>query len=167
MPYTTVTSVVAGNKGTATWGNEVADAIGELQVAVPEAVTTWPTPINGGITAGDGTTVARYAQVGPVTFCYFKFTLGATSAITGDVSLLLPAVTTVQRLMGNAYYEDASAGTARTLGVAIQLGANNTVILRFGDASTTELGETALSSTAPFTWATGDIIVVNFWYFHV
>lgn len=125
--------------------------------------TIWATPINAGITIGNGTVTARHARVGPIVCAYFKFTLGSTSAITGDVSLVLPVNTLVQRLSGSAYFDDAT--DVRYHGQVEQLASNNIVVLRPSNTTGTIAVTSPLSSTSPFTWTTGDIMVGDFWYF--
>lgn len=137
----------------------------ELTTFLPQTRTTWSSPINGGITAGNGTTVAHYAQIGPITFCWFRFTFGSTSAVTGDVSLDLPADAILARIEGTAHFDDASPATLYE-GRVFATG-TTTVGIRVNNVGSTYPTSTALSSTIPFTWTTSDVIMAQFWYFHV
>jgi hypothetical protein len=178
VAYTAVATVADGDDIIEDWGNDVAAAVDELQTEVPQgdfqaldaAVSqvrsTWSSSVASGITSGNGTFVASYSQVGVMTFAYFKFTLGSTSAITGDIILTLPVTTANQRFSGAGYFEDAT-GSRYPIAVS-QIGSNTQVILRpITTGSTYAESATACSATVPFTWATGDIIVANMWYFDV
>lgn len=113
-------------------------------------------PALTGITLGNGTLLAAYCtrENGSVEF-YVKVTLGSTSAITGDVTIELPAAAVAggytkmgfevllfdsgtARYKGGAYLGSVTAATVRSLGT-------NGVM-------------TALSAASPFTWTTSDAI---------
>lgn len=122
---------------------------------------TWASPIAGGITVGNGTTTANFVKIGQYVMAEFRFILGSTSAITGDVSLTLP-ITALTSAMptGLGYVRDVSVGTRHGLHVH---GLNTTVVLvRLQDSSSTTVliasANTVLSSTVPFTWTTSDEI---------
>lgn len=141
---------------------EILTAVNLNAVTVPDVATTWSSPINSGITVGNGTTVAEYTVQGVWGAAYFKLTFGSSSAITGDVVLTLPVASAIQRFSGPAFFEDASDGTARALGVITQLASNTVAVVRPVVASATySTVATALSATIPFAWATGDIMVVG------
>jgi hypothetical protein len=137
----------------------------DLNTYLPQEPTTWETPIAGGITTTSGTTTANYVTVGALVYAEFRFVLGASSAITGDVSLTLPvAALTTAAPVGQGYVRDASVGTryhvlCHTLGAA-------TVLVRPMDVSAVYpvISAAALSSTVPFTWTTGDEINVGISY---
>lgn len=135
----------------------------ELNAAAPEEGTSWPSPIVNGITEGNGTTVARYQRNGGLVSCYFKFTLGSTSAITGDVVLDLPVDALFQRAVGTAYFNDE--GTDVFVGQCIISATTTQASVRVINAASTYGNLDLLSATVPFTWVTGDIIVVHLSYF--
>ena len=136
--------------------SSVADRLDGAAVSFAPATVT-------GLTKGDGTEAARYARIGPLMFVYWKFTLGSTSAVTGDLTLSLPVVSVIQRLSGTCYFDDAT-GT-RYHGQVEQLAGNTTVVLRPSLTSATYATTVSASATVPMTWAVGDIVVANFWYF--
>ena len=52
-------------------------------------LTTW-TPTVGGVTKGNGTETARYARLGPLVTCFYRFVFGSGSSLSGDVSITHP-----------------------------------------------------------------------------
>jgi hypothetical protein len=129
------------------------NAIGETE--------TWTPTFQTGVTVGNGTLSGYYQRVNDFVIAQGEFVLGSTSAITGDVRVTVPIAaadlyelsvsTTVQ-------FIDASsatywAGSGRAYGVsAVRLRA----LLR--DTSANYVYARQISSTTPFTWATGDRI---------
>ena len=123
------------------------------------------TPTWSGLTPGNGTvTFATYVRVQNMVFVQVQFVLGSTSAVTGNISFSAPttAVTSpAQNQLGVVQFADASAavgymGTVSMSGSAIQLIPIN--------ASGTYATLTNASATVPFTWATGDVIVMSSTY---
>jgi hypothetical protein len=164
VAYTAVSTVADGDDLLEDWGNDVAAFNADVIAKIDDQRNTWSSPIASGITVGNGTTAAYYTQMGVETKCYFKFTLGSTSAITGDIVLTLPANSAIQRLSGNGYFEDATG--SRYLAHVAQINSNTQVIVRpVTTGSTYAEVATACSATVPFTWATSDIIVAQFWYY--
>jgi hypothetical protein len=121
------------------------------------------TPSITGVTVGNGTTTARYAQIGKTVFVEFNFTLGSTSAITGTPSFALPVSAS---LLG---YTFDGKGTLGDFGTASYLGNVN---LQPGNrayfSATSTSGATGvelnISSTVPFTWTTSDYLSARFTY---
>lgn len=146
---------------------EILTAANLNLVAVPDSMSTWTSPILGGITAGNGTTTAQYLTAGSLTYCIFRFVLGTTSSVTGSISLDLPVDASFSYAasmdIGIAY--DVSATTGYP--VSIETTGSTSVILRVWNTASTFATNAALSSTVPFTWATSDVLAVSFWYPHV
>jgi hypothetical protein len=165
LAYTVPSTVASGNVITAAGNNSYRTAIIELQAALPEASTSWASPIAAGITIGSGTVTGSYARIGDIVHCRFRFTFGAGSAITGAVSLQLPVTAVFSAGAINAIGEavDASATTFYQVWVA-QL-TSTTVAIRAVNAAATYTTGTALASTVPFTWAASDELNVTFSYF--
>jgi hypothetical protein len=113
------------------------------------------TPTTSGLTLGNGTISARYLRVGKMCHVEFRFTLGSTSAMGLGPQFSLP-FNANQGAYGNAggatLYD---AGTAVLSGWPFIASANVCYIAAFGTSST-YMTETAISSTVPFTWTTGD-----------
>ena len=116
-----------------------------------------------GITVGNGTVTARYAQIGKTVFVEWNFTLGSTSAITGTPQIGLP---TGAQLLGYTFNGTATLGdfgTASYFGGLNMLPGNRvnfTTILTSGSYAV----EGSPSATVPFTWTTNDYLTARFTY---
>lgn len=125
---------------------------------------TWsPTWTN--VTVGNGTVIARYIQMGKTVRARLSLTFGTTSAISGAVSFTLP-VTAINNYIQNS---QIGTGTLEDLGTNIYdpwitYNSTTTASVLVKNSSTTYTTFTALSSTVPFAWATGDIMHLNFEY---
>jgi len=108
------------------------------------------------ITVGNGTLTAVYMQAGKFVQFRVKFTLGSTSAITGSPTFTLPVTAVGTRVVGGLllmFDSSAASGSAYKLGGAFNSTTTNLLIR--DDASA------VISSTSPFTWATGDELVIT------
>jgi hypothetical protein len=117
--------------------------------AIGDAWTTY-TPTTTGLTLGNGTVTAAYTQSGKLVQFRIKFTLGSTS-VMATPTFTLPATAFATRsftFAAGAF--DTSASDHYGLSA---LNTTTTVFFRNGS--------TALSSTVPFTWATGDELYVS------
>jgi hypothetical protein len=119
------------------------------------AWATW-TPTWGALTVGNGTTVARYVQIGKTVHWYLKFTLGSTSSVTAPsftlpVTPASPADQAIPMIMRDA-------GVAFYYGFGIQDGNTvyTNVILTNGTYA-----QPTISSTAPFTWGSTDFFTAQ------
>lgn len=135
--------------------------------------TSWAwqswTPTWSANTVGNGTVSAKYIQIGKTVFFRIEFTLGSTSAIGSNSTFTLP-VTMVSlagatgngNILGNAIYFDASASSSM---VGCVGWSSTTVALpksfNVSGANQTLAGVT---STQPFTWATGDQMLLQGFY---
>jgi hypothetical protein len=121
------------------------------------------TPTTTGITAGNGTTVARYAQSGKFVTGSYNFTLGSTSAITsGGVSFTLPVTAKANFVLnGNATF--LRNGVGYETGMTLQASTTVCYVGTFS-TSTTYPAYVDLTSTIPHTWSSTDFIAVNFEY---
>jgi hypothetical protein len=111
---------------------------------------------------GNGTRVSEYQQIGKTVFFYFQFTLGSTSAITGDVYFSLPVGSTARPYYnGTVYYLDAGVQTAG--GTYEYSGSNAFMRLSRATGTWVEYPYT-LSGTTPWTWGTNDVLAGYGWY---
>jgi hypothetical protein len=134
-------------------------------VGINTGTTSWNSPINGGITVGRGTVQASYMQAGKLVVAQFRFTFGSGSAITGDISLLLPVTSAVSANLAVGSVSILDSGTTVFTGIA-RLSSTTVCVLRgINAASASVAGETVLSSTVPMTWATNDVIGTMITYF--
>ncbi len=115
--------------------------------------TTW-SPSLAGITKGNGTEIARYVKIGKTVIFNYSFTLGSTSAVTGNLSITLPSTA------ANAAYNVISwAEDAGVAAYPFVMAPNTTSVPVFPIATSGTYGSGAFtSSTVPFTWGTNDNI---------
>jgi hypothetical protein len=120
------------------------------------------TPTTTGITAGNGTTVARYAQSGKFVTGSFLFTLGSTSSITGAVSFTLPVTAkSTNVLIGTVSFLDAGVGYI--VGQPLQ-SSTTACYLEVLGTNTTYGSFVDITSTVPITWVSTDHLSCNFSY---
>lgn len=125
--------------------------------------TDWLTylPVYTNLTTTSGTLTARYLIDRKYIYVEIDFIFGASSAISGAVSFTLP-------------YTNASAGQAHPQGLAslvdngtgttygnLEYNTSTSMRIRAVNASGTYATMSALSSTVPFTWVSGDEISVS------
>lgn len=127
------------------------------------AWSSW-TPTFTGISIGNGTVTANYAQVGKIVYVKMKIVWGSTTSLAANYCEFNGPVTGVllsKQKVGNAYYLDT--GVADYDGAVLQNGNTNfaaAVILTNGTFSLYN----NLVPTYPFTWATNDQILFDFSY---
>lgn len=135
---------------------------GSNWIVKAEPSQTWAPSFSSGVTVGNG------AWSGAITHrsdgwvdLEGVFTLGSTSAISGDILLTLP-YTAASKGYGSrfrgAFYDTSGGSTVPIIGAFTN--ATTSVWLRSSLASGTPTVATAASATVPFTWATGDSIEV-------
>jgi hypothetical protein len=142
-----------------------ASASAAKKVALGSAfVWTSFTPSWTNLTVGDGTNLGSYTHVGKTTFFRIIFTFGSTSSIGGSVSVNFPATSaslTGSVIVGNVRLVDATGSTY--FGNAMYLSTAAMIVTSFA-VSGSSIIQAALSSTAPFTWATSDAIQITGFY---
>jgi hypothetical protein len=130
------------------------------------ALTTW-SPILTNFTLGNGTMVARYQQVGKIVRGYVLFTLGSTSAVGsgGTMSLPVTASSNYALGLGNSVGHLLCMDGVATSGIGYcRLESSTTMRPILYNASGTYVTASGVSSTVPFTWATGDVLFMSFEY---
>ena len=128
-----------------------------------DAWTSW-TPTWTNLTVGNGTyRVAKYKQIGKTVIFAVDFEFGSTSSVSGNpLSLTLP----INRL--NVYMTGSFNAMLNDTGLAAYPGAINTnssdaslITIRPVNTAGTYASVAEVTSTVPFTWASGDRIQVN------
>lgn len=122
----------------------------------------WPayTPTTTGITLGNGTVTGRANMVGTKTVDFQAvFTFGSTSALTGTPSFTLPA--TAQSLNWVTTNCSAFDTSASAWYPVVGIPTTTTVLTCRTWPTTAGNNFAVMSSTVPFTWATGDILSVT------
>jgi hypothetical protein len=158
-PNTTVTILVNTNYVVT---NAAISANYYSYLAAPLSFPQWFTYTSTGtnITLGNGTIVAKYMTVGKTLWVTILFTLGSTSAVTGDVNFTLPIAVVAE---GTGKCSLADTGTARYDGDTQPSGTALYVRTK-GSSGTYVTSGVILSSTVPHTWATTDFISLSLWY---
>jgi hypothetical protein len=130
-----------------------ADSTAATGIKWGGAWTTW-TPTLTGITLGNGTQYARYAQIGKTVFVEYQLTFGSTTTITSPAYISVPVN---MALYGNISFlgEYLDSGVA---GYAALIGCPNGALFELAcyAANQTYLVGAGISSTVPFTWTTND-----------
>lgn len=117
-----------------------------------------------GVTVGNGVYAGcQFRYVGGSIEAEGQFTLGSTSAITGAVTQTVPDSKTLAASLfaplGQASFVEI--GNAEFWG-AVTVSTSTAVSLRPGSSAFTTVTASDASSTAPFTWGTGDIIIWSY-----
>jgi hypothetical protein len=121
------------------------------------------TPTWSNLTVGNGTQSFKYVRINNLVFINGKFTLGSTSAITGNVSFTTPVTSTNQQgisYAGDVFIEDS--GTGNLLGFVAYL--SNTFYIQTYTVNATYPTPIGFQATTPFTWAANDTFTVNIVY---
>ena len=143
-------------------GSHYLDATNLTNLTTLPLVRTTYTPTWSNFTVGNATVDAGYARFGDLVFFNVKLTLGSTSAVTGGIQFSLPVTASDGKFVAgqvHGYAFDTSAGAYTTVAGADSANATNVFPTTSGAA------QSGFTSTLPFTWATGDILVVSGWYF--
>lgn len=119
------------------------------------------TTTTGGITLGSGTLVSRFSISQNIITADIALTLAADSSITGSVSFTLPYTPSISFTIP-VWLRDA--GTTTYFGFGLVYAGNATFTVYAANAGGTYTSLTALSSTIPHTWATGDNIYISATY---
>jgi hypothetical protein len=118
------------------------------------------TPTTGSLTIGNGTLIASYMKIGELITWYAEFTLGSTSSVSSDPYISMPfAQDENDFLFQDATFRDVSAGTYQK-GFTIGTGTNSYPYPIKTDGTWASSGG-GVSSAQPFTWATGDQIILS------
>lgn len=150
----------SGTPATATAGQSVTAAFWNAEVrdvaaALSGAANSY-TPTLSGFTAGNGTVTGKYIRVGSFVAFYASFTFGTTSAAaTATPALSVPVTGTGVAYAGWARFVDASSAHYEA-GWRI----TSSGITTYTYGGTTSIQATC-TTTSPFTWTTGDQILVG------
>lgn len=111
------------------------------------------TPSFNTLTIGDGTLFGRYTKVGRVITCEFGFIFGSTSSFSGTVGSC-----------GGFPYSSYSFGVdtySIITGAAFDVGSNWYALSAYMARGSNFSTGPAIGTTAPFTWAAGDTLVMT------
>lgn len=125
--------------------------------------TTW-TPTLTNITQGNGTVLARYIRIGNDVRWKFRFVMGSTSAMGTGPQITLPAApadTSESEWVGWVSVRDV--GTGNFFG-PVRWSSGSTVSLNYWTISGANLIASNITSTAPMTWTTNDVLIARGFY---
>jgi hypothetical protein len=132
----------------------VADSSTSTGLAYKSAATLYPwvayTPSFNGITIGNGTVDARYQVIGKTVNFYLRVILGTTSSVSSRLSATLPVNSRVSVNPVNGFFANTVA-----IFMATPFTAGNLVYIDNLVTNGTYAAPSDVSSTTPFTWATG------------
>jgi hypothetical protein len=145
--------LTAGTAGTTTWQTPATDN------------TAWTsfTPTLSGVTLGNGTTNAKYKQIGKTVFGHVAFKLGSTSSITGTIKTTFP-VAPATIFTGGVDYTGMFLDDSFGYYLAFPVLESPLISFFACTAGGTYVSYTNTSSTVPFTWTTNDVFYVTFTY---
>ncbi|UVG34407.1 hypothetical protein SEA_GAZEBO_38 [Microbacterium phage Gazebo] len=131
--------------------------------------TTSFAPVGSGITIGNGTITGQYSVADGMLTGRIVASLGSTSSVSGDLNFEHPPVPYAgsTRSGGLARFIDSSAGTAYPATVLInssRVYARPMVTTSAAAGTPIWTREANTGASAPFTWAVGDSIVIDFDY---
>lgn len=136
-----------------------------LSTLAQSAVTTGWSPTITGIVSGRHTIETSYQKIFNQVMFSLKIVMTAASPVSGDITFTLPiapnsVVKNGRFPIGRAILVDT--GTAIFMGGA-HIDHTNVDRVRIGYSTIagSNIGESNISSSLPFTWTTGDIIFVN------
>lgn len=151
------------NTTPATWVSGAVVTAAQMNLEVRDAVTTmesaftaWTPTVSAGLTVGNGTWTGAYERIGKLIIARFSFTLGTTSSVTAGV-VLVPPVNFSGSYPGNTNCGsgnavDFSAGSAGKFTIGCYVVTAGTFSFS-GGASGSQV-----TTAAPMTWATSDIL---------
>ncbi len=163
--------IVSGSAGT-TAGEQGYDAtnkallIGDgtaIQSLFTSGWKSW-TPTWAGLTIGNASVTAKYAQVGKIVFYKMNVIFGNTSSWSAEFTFTLPVTSTTDYgwQTGTASFFDSSSGNVN-VGIA-GFASSTTNNFRFYNIVSTQLLQSTVNNTAPYTWAVSDQVNVEGFY---
>jgi hypothetical protein len=124
-----------------------------------------PTYVN--FTLGNGTVVARKATSNDFEAIIIIITFGSTSSVSGALFIDAPTVGSIdyEFIPFTSFMYDLSAGLSYSgIGATGSSGGNIRLAPGAGGAGGTYLTRNLVTSTVPFTWATGDVLSISAFY---
>ena len=143
-------------------GSYYLDAANTTNLSALPVVRTTYSPTLSNLTIGNGTVSAGYTQLGKLVFYDCKITLGSTSSVTGGIQFSLPVTASDGKFVAvkaHGYAFDTSGGAYTTMAAADSGNGTNVFPTTSGAA------QSGTSSTIPFTWATGDMLIMAGWFY--
>jgi hypothetical protein len=139
----------------------------EIDTSVGTGLLAWTafTPTWTGLTVGNGTyNNSQYVIIGKTAHVAIEFVFGSTSAITGEVTLTLPANLARKNIYATGIFTGLFIDTGVipfNCEVQASISDAKNYLIRAVNASGTYAFLASLSATIPFTWAATDRLVVT------
>lgn len=130
-----------------TLGNAIDTSTGKGLIAWQ----SWAPTLSSGWLNGNGTWSAKYAQLGKIVMIRASFTVGSTTTKGTGITFSLP-VTAAATSLGSIVRLN---GTSTNYGFTY-INSTTTAQVYVSNAAGTYLAASGITSTVPFTWATGD-----------
>lgn len=117
-------------------------------------------PTLGNVTVGNGTLEARAFQFGDLVVVKINLVFGSTTAVSGAISVSLPAA--IGGAATHAFHVSGLAvdATGSTYPVHGLRSNNTTILVRSSTVSGSAVISSAATATAPFTWTTSDQLML-------
>ena len=129
---------------------------------IGEYTTYTPTWTN--LTVGNGTVTFRYGRVQNFIHVIGHIVFGSTTSITGSgVQVSLPVTAESPTNLQPVGLNVLNSPTLQFFGFQ-RLDTTTSAAIRVWNTSGTYLQSSSISATTPFTWATNDVITLNFIY---
>lgn len=112
------------------------------------------TPTLTNLTLGNGTLVARYKKIGRTVHLYLYLVYGSTSSGSANWSFGLPVTPLNARCVGSSIARQGS-----NVWACVSMHSSSLVYSKLGGGASTNVG-----STVPFTWASGNELVIEMTY---
>jgi hypothetical protein len=158
MAWTTPGTATAGEVLTAAfWNTQVRDNSNELAPFFAAWTSFTPTLTN--VTVGNGVHDSAYLKIGRLIIIRYSFTLGSTSSVAGAPVFSLPVGVSLSGMPLASQCLFVDAGGLRYPGVVEDN--LSLVVCQAVSTSGSYAVQVAPTATIPFTWATGDKIIVG------
>jgi hypothetical protein len=148
-------------------GQVIVAASGEATGLKYEGNWTSFTPTWTNLTVGNASVEAKYLKIGGLLHFKIKLGWGSTTSISGRVYVAWPVapISTNAAQTANATVQYEDSGVGPTIGFILNgLSTTSTFAIFSMTSSGSFVNAADLSSTSPFTWATGDQITIAGFY---
>ncbi len=135
-------------------GDAIDTSVGEGLLAWQ----SWAPTFTGGWANGNGTWDAKYVKIGKTVHFRGLFTAGSTSTMGSGMIISRPV--TASNIIDNNVNVLFIQSTTRFAGFPL-LGNTTTMTIGVSLANATYVQFGAISATAPFTWATGNLVYIS------
>jgi len=144
----------------------VADSVQAtgLKWAAASGFSAWTsyTPTWTNLTVGNGTLTAKYAQDNKVVVATIELVFGSTTSITSNNPRFTLPVTSVSASAAvNRFFGTYGDANNTFYPASVEFFSTTAANLQVFKADGTYVSNAALTTTAPFTWGTGDYIYVT------